>query len=511
MADRTLLCIEPDAATVAEIRRVFSPHGLRVESISNGEQAAEWARVNKPALIILSVEPRKVGYAICNKLKRSPTLRDVPLILISAEETMATFEQHKKLKSRAEEYMLKPLDRAALVAKVNRLIDLGAGGSEAANVGAEDIEEIELADDELAEVSLDEEEGLVEEDFASGSQRTIASDALVLPAADVVSEGVPSPSESLQMLGDLSRPAGMDMNAPSPFQDHSGGLAAGGAPVHFDAEQFDQETQAAFAALESGAVDGGTPAPEVLRSQRAASAPSAPGGAGGLEDLRSVWNDADLPAKMPWEEPPSSPRRSASAPLPLVGGGEPVEDPLLAGLGSEVPPLPEEVLYDERQSADTAARDRRIAELEAQLGDLQSRAQAAETEKRGSEVRATELQARIASLESERQTLRKELDEQREHMTQVASQGAFSKERDLLNLREIINRKEKDILDLRDGLDAKERLILDHKDKIRELERARRDLDERTLGFEKSLVAANEKVAGAVRRTRSGRSSARRA
>src|SRR6185295_6070547 len=60
---------------------------------------------------------------------------------------------------------------------------------------------------------------------------------------------------------------------------------------------------------------------------------------------------------------------------------------------------------------------------------------------------------------------------------------------------EIINKKEKDILDLRDGMDAKEREILDYRDKVRELDRGRRDLEEKTLGFERSLVAANEKVA----------------
>ena len=38
----------------------------------------EWGRTNKPAVIILSVEPRKVGYAISNKLRRSPSLREVP-------------------------------------------------------------------------------------------------------------------------------------------------------------------------------------------------------------------------------------------------------------------------------------------------------------------------------------------------------------------------------------------------------------------------------------------------
>ena len=70
------------------------------------------------------------------------------------------------------------------------------------------------------------------------------------------------------------------------------------------------------------------------------------------------------------------------------------------------------------------------------------------------EARNSELEARIHSLENERQTLRKEIEEARERFTQSAT---FSKEREFLGLREIINKKEKDILDLRDALDAKDR------------------------------------------------------
>src|SRR5882724_2591480 len=126
MAERNLLCIEPDSETVTEIRNALSPYGFAVESIPNGEEAIEWGRSHPISLILLSVEPRKVGYAICNKLKRSPSLREVPLVLISAEETLATFEQHKKLKSRADEYLLKPLDIGDLLAKVDHLVGLGA-------------------------------------------------------------------------------------------------------------------------------------------------------------------------------------------------------------------------------------------------------------------------------------------------------------------------------------------------------------------------------------------------
>src|SRR5205814_7593030 len=131
MAERVLLCIEPDTATVEQIRGELAPYGFSIESIPNGDEAIEWGRTNKPALIILSVEPRKVGYAICNKLKRSPALRDVPLVLISSEETLATFEQHRKLKSRADEYLLKPLDKQDFLAKVDRLVGLGERSGEA--------------------------------------------------------------------------------------------------------------------------------------------------------------------------------------------------------------------------------------------------------------------------------------------------------------------------------------------------------------------------------------------
>ena len=121
---RTLLCVEPDEGAVEQIRSVLEPYGFEVESIANGEAAVEWARHHPPALIIVSVEPRKVGYAVCNKLKRSNELQRIPLILTSAEETPQTFDQHKKLKSRADEYLLKPFSGEELLGKVGNLVHL---------------------------------------------------------------------------------------------------------------------------------------------------------------------------------------------------------------------------------------------------------------------------------------------------------------------------------------------------------------------------------------------------
>src|SRR5215471_10161335 len=146
MADRIALAIEPDTDTANQIRRLLEPKGFKVENISNGDDAMEWGRTNKPSVIILSVEPRKVGYAISNKLRRSPSLREVPLVMISSEETLATFEQHKKLKSRADEYLLKPLEESVFVAKVAGLVGMDVGDDDVHELDADS--DIVLAEDD---------------------------------------------------------------------------------------------------------------------------------------------------------------------------------------------------------------------------------------------------------------------------------------------------------------------------------------------------------------------------
>ncbi|HEY2729973.1 MAG TPA: response regulator [Polyangia bacterium] len=461
MAERILLCIEPDSATVDVIRRDLGPYGFAVESIPNGDDAIDWARSNQPALMILSVEPRKVGYAICNKIKRNPLLRDIPLVLISSEETLATFEQHRKLKSRAEEYLLKPLDGAELVSKVDALVGLGAAQQRTDEMDVQNLDDdadIVIADDEDIAIigNMDDAESENDERLAglhTGSSGPSAVGPEVTRETRVSPEGEPA----------------------SPFEG----------------EKFDPETQAAFAALEAGSPEG-------------------PTAGGDMVDLRNLWSDDDLPSALNWDQATATTAvgkdqalpddaRAPDADATMINDPDAYRTGETLGperIGSDAyatvdamgiehigaPPAPEDVGIDITSIGDPGFGDAAlgipVARDDAQVREL--------------EARAAELAARIHSLEGERYTLRRELEEARERFTQSAT---FSKEREFLGLREIINKKEKDILDLRDGMDAKEREILDYRDKVRELDRGRRDLEEKTLGFEKSLVAANEKVA----------------
>jgi hypothetical protein len=102
----------------------LEPYDFEIKNITNGDQLVEWAKKKRPTLMMVSVEPKKIGYAICNKLKRNAELKDVPLILTSGEESPEKFEQHKTFKLRDDDYMFKPLNRQELMRKVNVLIGL---------------------------------------------------------------------------------------------------------------------------------------------------------------------------------------------------------------------------------------------------------------------------------------------------------------------------------------------------------------------------------------------------
>ena len=64
------------------------------------------------------------GFSVCNKLKKDPQLKDVPLIIMSSESSDETFEQHRKLRTRAEDYVHKPIAWHDLLAHIQPLVPI---------------------------------------------------------------------------------------------------------------------------------------------------------------------------------------------------------------------------------------------------------------------------------------------------------------------------------------------------------------------------------------------------
>ena len=467
MPTRTLLCVEPDEAALAIIAGTLEPYGFEIKNITNGDQVVEWAKKNRPTLMMVSVEPKKIGYAICNKIKRNAELKDVPLILISGEEAPEKFEQHKTFKLRADEYMFKPVDRHELMRKVNVLVGLDDG-------------ETDAAPSPSAEMFLGTD---------------VVSSEIAIDADDIVDEA--------------------KVMTPPPHPGEDPHISGAGDPLSVNPmldAMFDKEAEAAFDALEmstpaptqagpnpqnastsSSFLDVATP-PPVDPMSVPMSVPLAAAAPQSLEPAADPASDNDgwaeegatrvVPSSFNADEFPSM--MPPAPPVDLDAVPEPVftSEPATA----EIPAPTAEIEGDPellRMAAPVVEED--VPPLPDEVRNTSVIAYASAT---ANDAAFSDLQKRVHDLEDEKQELAAVIEDLRSHL----QSQPLHKEKDLLGLRETINRKEKDILDLRDAVDAKDRQILDHKDRMREHERARRDLEEKMLTFEKNLMHANEKV-----------------
>jgi hypothetical protein len=96
---------------------------------------------------------------LCTRLKKDDQLKSIPVILTSSNATPESFEKHKKLKTRAEEYLIKPFEPSLMLQKASEL--LGMSAPDAAASGAEEHEEIVSMEDEplgMGEILSDQDE-----------------------------------------------------------------------------------------------------------------------------------------------------------------------------------------------------------------------------------------------------------------------------------------------------------------------------------------------------------------
>src|SRR3984885_4955192 len=126
---KKVLVFESDAAFAGELRSELGKYGCTTTVVDDGNVGLQQAAADKPDLILLSIElPRMNGFSVCNKLKKDPALKDVPLIIMSSESSDETFEQPPKLRTRPEDYVHKPIAFADLAQRIEQFVRLGGGG-----------------------------------------------------------------------------------------------------------------------------------------------------------------------------------------------------------------------------------------------------------------------------------------------------------------------------------------------------------------------------------------------
>ncbi|HET8541044.1 MAG TPA: response regulator [Anaeromyxobacter sp.] len=365
---KKILLIENDAGFAAEASHALEAAGLEVRTTGDGKEGLDLARDWAPEAIVLCVElPGMSGYLVCQKLKKDDALRSVPLVLTSAEATEETFEKHKTLKARADEYLLKPYAPEALIEKLAGLIGLPDG---AAGPGEEEV------------VSLEEEMGLEASAEGSPDQEIPGLDLQSLPDEPADGGETTALDEDLRLLDDA-------------FE----GLSAAGSSA----------ADAADAALDELTGPGEEPVPVAEVDAAAASLPEEDEGAARAE-LATL--DADAEAALGAlggadetlsPDPSTAPVRGASADLLRAAGIRLLDDEPAAA----PPPAASSADLDEaREALERARRD--LDARDEELRDVTRRADEAEAEIARAGAKAESAAAQLKKAEADARAARDE-------------------------------------------------------------------------------------------------------
>ncbi len=118
MRDPPLILIADDNADNLEILEArLTGQGYATVTARDGEEAMQAARAHAPDAILLDVMmPKMDGFEVCRRLKADDALPFMPIILVTAK--VATEDVVTGLDAGADDYLTKPVDQAALVARL---------------------------------------------------------------------------------------------------------------------------------------------------------------------------------------------------------------------------------------------------------------------------------------------------------------------------------------------------------------------------------------------------------
>ena len=116
-----ILVVDDDKATVDILRTRLQSQGYAVVSATDGEAGLKAVAEHRPDLVLLDVNmPRMDGLEACRRLKADATLPFTPVILVTA--LTDSRDVVAGLDAGADEYITKPVDSAALMARVRSML-----------------------------------------------------------------------------------------------------------------------------------------------------------------------------------------------------------------------------------------------------------------------------------------------------------------------------------------------------------------------------------------------------
>ena len=116
-----ILIVDDNLTNVKVLQTRLAAEGYEVVTAADGEEGLAAARQQAPDLILLDVMmPKLDGFEVCRRLRADATFPFTPIIMVTAmadsKDVIAGLE------AGGDEYLTKPVDQAALVARVKSML-----------------------------------------------------------------------------------------------------------------------------------------------------------------------------------------------------------------------------------------------------------------------------------------------------------------------------------------------------------------------------------------------------
>jgi twitching motility two-component system response regulator PilH len=120
MGIRRILVVDDSATERHMLKDLLTKAGYDVLSSENGEDAIAKARLMKPDLILMDVVmPGLNGFQATRAISRDPLTKSIPVIMCTSKSQET--DKIWGLRQGAKDYVVKPVDRDVLLAKIASL------------------------------------------------------------------------------------------------------------------------------------------------------------------------------------------------------------------------------------------------------------------------------------------------------------------------------------------------------------------------------------------------------
>ena len=121
MSKVKVLIVDDEPFNIDVLEQALDGTDYQVMRASNGQEALGKIHSEQPDLILLDLMmPIVDGFQVLAKVKDDPMLRDIPIIIVSAEHDSKSIV--KGIKQGAEDYLTKPIDTAQFLKKVKEFL-----------------------------------------------------------------------------------------------------------------------------------------------------------------------------------------------------------------------------------------------------------------------------------------------------------------------------------------------------------------------------------------------------